>query len=118
MELRSRDDECCNQFIAQNQANKYQLIGTLNKDGVKGDELLAIITVNQATLDEGADLLRKLGVKGYIITVDGGKSTYLFNSQQGNIIVPQLSNLQENPTFRHLPKIMGSEPPPSRGTLY
>ncbi|QLE40471.1 hypothetical protein FD723_08380 [Nostoc sp. C052] len=93
--------------LAQNQANKYQLIGTLNKDGVKGDELLAIMTVNQATLDEGADLLRKLGVKGDIITIDGGKSTYLFNSQQGDIIVPQLSNLQENPTFRHLPHYLG-----------
>ncbi|MBN3959611.1 hypothetical protein [Nostoc sp. NMS8] len=93
--------------LAQNQANKYQLIGTLNKDGVKGDELLAIMTVNQATLDEAADLLRKLGVKGDIITVDGGRSTYLFNSQQGNIIVPQLSNLQENPTFRHLPHYLG-----------
>ncbi|MEH1922311.1 hypothetical protein [Nostoc sp.] len=93
--------------LAQNQVNKYQLIGTLNKDGVKGDELLAIMTVNQATLDEAADLLRKLGVKGDIITVDGGRSTYLFNSQQGNIIVPQLSNLQENPTFRHLPHYLG-----------
>ncbi|MEH2203641.1 MAG: hypothetical protein V7K53_06105 [Nostoc sp.] len=93
--------------LAQNQANKYQVIGTLNKDGVKGDELLLIMTVNQATLDEAADLLRKLGVKGDIITVDGGRSTYLFNSQKGNIIVPQLSNLQENPTFRHLPHYLG-----------
>ncbi|MBN3927484.1 hypothetical protein [Nostoc sp. NMS4] len=93
--------------LAQNQANKYQLIGTLNKDGVKGDELLLIMTVNKATLDEAADLLRKLGVKGDIITVDGGRSTYLFNSQKGNIIVPQLSNLQENPTFRHLPHYLG-----------
>ncbi|MEH2222217.1 hypothetical protein [Nostoc sp.] len=93
--------------LAQNQANKYQVIGTLNKDGVKGDELLLIMTVNQATLDEAADLLRKLGVKGDIITVDGGRSTYLFNSQKGNIIVPQLSNLQENPTFRDLPHYLG-----------
>jgi hypothetical protein len=93
--------------LAQNQANKYQVIGTLNKDGVKGDELLLIMTVNAATLDEAADLLRKLGVKGDIITVDGGRSTYLFNSQNGNIIVPQLSNLQENPTFRHLPHYLG-----------
>ncbi len=93
--------------LAQNQANKYQVIGTLNKDGVKGDELLLIMTVNQTTLDEAADLLRKLGVKGDIITVDGGRSTYLFNSQNGNIIVPQLSNLQENPTFRQLPHYLG-----------
>ncbi|MEH2171218.1 MAG: hypothetical protein V7K41_32095 [Nostoc sp.] len=83
------------------------VISTLNKDGVKGDELLLIMTVNQATLDEAADLLRKLGVKGDIITVDGRRSTYLFNSQKGNIIVPQLSNLQENPTFRHLPHYLG-----------
>ncbi|MDF5712145.1 MAG: phosphodiester glycosidase family protein [Nostoc sp. S4] len=93
--------------LAQNQVNKYQVIGTLNKDGVKGDELLLIMTVNQATLDEAADLLRKLGVKSDIITVDGGRSTYLFNSQKGNIIVPQLSNPQENPAFRHLPHYLG-----------
>ncbi|MBD2409953.1 hypothetical protein FACHB389_27900 [Nostoc calcicola FACHB-389] len=93
--------------LAQNQVNKYQVIGTLNKDGVKGDELLLIMTVNQTTLDEAADLLRKLGVKGEIITVDGGRSTYLFNAQKGNIIVPQLSNPQENPAFRHLPHYLG-----------
>jgi hypothetical protein len=93
--------------LAQNQANKYQVIGTLNKDSVKGDELLLIMTVKKATLDEAADLLRKLGVKGDIITVDGGRSTYLFNSQNGNIIVPQLSNVQENPTFRNLPHYLG-----------
>ncbi len=93
--------------LAQNQVNKYQVIGTLNKDGVKGDELLLIMTVNQATLDEAADLLRKLGVKGDIITVDGGRSTYLFNAQRGNIIVPQLSNVQQNPAFRDLPHYLG-----------
>ncbi|MBE9001331.1 phosphodiester glycosidase family protein [Nostoc sp. LEGE 12447] len=93
--------------LAQNQANKYQVIGTLNKDSVKGDEVLLIMTVNKATLDEAADLLRKLGVKGDIITVDGGRSTYLFNSQNGNIIVPQLSNPQENPAFRNLPHYLG-----------
>ncbi|MEH2201451.1 hypothetical protein [Nostoc sp.] len=93
--------------LAQNQVNKYQVIGTLDKDGVKGNELLLIITVKQATLDEAADLLRKLGVKGDIITVDGGRSTYLFNSQNGNIIVPKLSNVQENPTFRNLPHYLG-----------
>ncbi|MEH2140074.1 hypothetical protein [Nostoc sp.] len=93
--------------LAQNQANKYQLIGTLDKDGVKGDELLLIMTVKQATLDEAADLLRKVGVKGDIITVDGGTSTYLFNSQNGNIIVPQLANLPDNPAFRNLPHYLG-----------
>ncbi|MBD2255354.1 hypothetical protein [Nostoc parmelioides] len=93
--------------LAQNQVNKYQVIGTLDKDGRKGDEQLLIMTVNQATLDEAASLLRNLGVKGDIITVDGGRSTYLFNSKMGNIVLPQLSNPQENPTFRHLPHYLG-----------
>lgn len=93
--------------LAQNQANKYQLIGTLNKDGIPGDELLLMMTVNKATLDDAAELLRKLGVKGEIITVDGGRSTYLFNSQMGNMIFPQLSNTQENPVYRLLPHYLG-----------
>ncbi|QLE57855.1 hypothetical protein [Nostoc sp. TCL26-01] len=93
--------------LAQNPANKYQVIGTLNKDGIKGDELMLIMTVNKATLDEAASLLRQLGVKGDIITVDGGTSTYLFNSQKENIVLPQLSNLAEKPSFSKLPHYLG-----------
>src|ERR687885_682499 len=54
--------------LGKNQANRYQLIGTLDLDGIKGDELLLIMTVNRTTLGEGADLLRQLGVEGEIIT--------------------------------------------------
>jgi hypothetical protein len=93
--------------LGKNQANRYQLIGTLDLDGIKGDELLLIMTVNRTTLDEGADLLRQLGVKGDIITVDGGSSTYLFNSRKGNIILPQPANQEDNPTFRKLPHYLG-----------
>src|ERR671932_410113 len=78
--------------LGKNQANRYQLIGTLDLDGIKGDELLLIMTVNRTTLDEGGDLLRQLGVKGAINTVDGGSSTYLFNSRKGNIILPHPAN--------------------------
>ena len=93
--------------LGKNQANRYQLIGTLDLDGIKGDELLLIMTVNRTTLDEGADLLRQLGVKGDIITVDGGSSTYLFNSRKGNIILPQPANQEDNPIFRKLPHYLG-----------
>jgi hypothetical protein len=65
------------------------------------------MTVNKATLDEAADLLRQLGVKGDIITIDGGSSTYLFNSRKGNIIVPQPATQGDNPTFRKLPHYLG-----------
>ena len=93
--------------LAQNQVNRYHVIGTLDFDGIKGDELLLIMTVNKATLDEAADLLRQLGVTGDIITIDGGSSTYLFNSRKGNIIVPQPANQGDNPTFRKLPHYLG-----------
>jgi hypothetical protein len=65
------------------------------------------MTVNRTTLDEAADLLRQLGVKGDIITIDGGSSTYLFNSGKGNIILPQPANQEDNPTFRKLPHYLG-----------
>lgn len=90
-----------------NQKNRYHLIGTLDKDGISGDELLMIMTVNRATIDEAADLLKKLGVKSDIITIDGGISTYLFNSRLGNITLPQSVNLKDNPEFRNLPHYLG-----------
>ena len=90
-----------------NQKNRYHLISTLDKDGISGDELLLIITVNRATIDEAADLLRKLGVKSDIITIDGGISTYLFNSRLGNIMLPQSVSLKDNPEFRSLPHYLG-----------
>ena len=93
--------------LAQNQVNRYHVIGTLDFDSIKGDELLLIMTVNRATLDQAANLLRQLGVKGNIITIDGGSSTYLFNPLQGNIILPQPANQGDNPTFRKLPHYLG-----------
>ncbi len=90
-----------------NQKNRYHLMGTLNKDGIQGDELLLIMTVNRATIDEAADLLRKFGVKSDIITIDGGISTYLFNRRLGNITLPQSVNLTDNPQFRSLPHYLG-----------
>ena len=93
--------------LAQNPVNRYHVIGTLDFDGIKGDELLLIMTVNRATLDQAAALLRQLGVKGNIITIDGGSSTYLLNSQQGDIILPQPANQEDNPIFRKLPHYLG-----------
>jgi len=93
--------------IGKNEANKYHVIGTLNKDGVTGDELILIVTVNKATLDEAADLLRKLGVKGDILTVDGGSSTFITNPRTGNIFVPQPVTIKDNPNAKKLPHYLG-----------
>ncbi len=75
-------------ILVRDRGNRYHVIGTMNADGISGDELLLIMTVDKATLDSAANLLRELGVKGDIITIDGGTSTYLFNHKIGNIILP------------------------------
>jgi hypothetical protein len=68
--------------------NRFHLLGTIDADGKPGDELLAIVTVNQATLDQTAALLRDLGVTGSIMTIDGGASTYLFTPTTGAVTIP------------------------------
>ncbi|MEW5858821.1 MAG: hypothetical protein AB1861_15765 [Cyanobacteriota bacterium] len=93
--------------LGKNQANKYHVIGTLNKDKVPGDELILIVTSNKATLDEAADLLRKLGVKGDILTVDGGSSTFITNPRTGNLLAPQPLNMKDNPNASNLPHYLG-----------
>ncbi|MHC5596231.1 MAG: hypothetical protein ACYTXC_09785 [Nostoc sp.] len=93
--------------LGKNPANKYHVIGTLSKDNARGDELILIVTVNQATLDEAAELLRKLGVKGDIMTVDGGSSTLITNPRTGTLILPQPVNMKDNPYVRNLPHYLG-----------
>jgi hypothetical protein len=68
--------------------NRFHLLGTIDADGKTGDELLAIVTVNQATLDQTAALLRNIGVTGPIMTIDGGASTYLFTPTTGAVTIP------------------------------
>ncbi|WP_341525449.1 hypothetical protein WKK05_23020 [Nostoc sp. UHCC 0302] len=93
--------------LGKNPANKYHVIGTLNKDGIPGDELILILTVHQATLDEAAELLRNLGIKGDIITIDGGSSTLITNPRTGALIKPQPVNMIDNPVVRYLPHYLG-----------
>jgi hypothetical protein len=69
--------------------NRYHVLGTFRQAGE--DTGLAVISVNRATLEETATLLRQssLGIKGPIMTFDGGTSTYLFNAQRGHLLSPQ-----------------------------
>jgi hypothetical protein len=93
--------------LGNNPANKYHVIGTLDKDGVPGDELILIVTINKGTLDEAANLLRNLGVKGDILTVDGGSSTFITNPRTGNLVTPQPITIKDNPNARNLPHYLG-----------
>lgn len=93
--------------LSKNPENKYHVIGTLNKDNVPGDELILIVTVNKATLDKAADLMRNLGVGENIMTVDGGSSTFITNPRTGNLLTPQPVNNQDNPNASNLPHYLG-----------
>jgi hypothetical protein len=90
-------------LLSKNPANRYHLIGTMDKDRRQGNELLVIITVNEATLDAAAKLLREFGVKGDIVTIDGGLSTYLFQAKLGELILPKSNNF----ATRELPHYLG-----------
>ncbi|RUT01493.1 hypothetical protein DSM106972_065900 [Dulcicalothrix desertica PCC 7102] len=88
--------------LANNQINRYHVISTLSENGVNSNMLL-ILTVKKATLNQAAALLRDLGARSDIITIDGGSSTYLFNSKVGNIMRPGSSYLNCGLIFRKLP---------------
>lgn len=69
-------------------ANRYQLLGTLDNDGRDGAESLVIATVTGSTLEAAAELLRRHGVTGDVLTFDGGVSTYLWSAAEGELVAP------------------------------
>jgi hypothetical protein len=81
--------------------NRYHVLGIF-KQGNEGT-MLAIVTVNRATLEEAARLLRQsgLGVKDPIMTFDGGTSTYLFSAQQGRLLLPQAVGSKSEAVLPH-----------------
>jgi len=60
--------------------NRYQLLALTDP------QHLLVLTLEHATLDTGADLLRTQGVTGEILTFDGGISTYLWQSTLGQLV--------------------------------
>jgi hypothetical protein len=74
--------------LGKDPANRYQLLGVLDADGRDGAEYLLILTLDEATLAAGADLLRSQGVGGDVMTFDGGVSTYLWSGAGGDLVTP------------------------------
>jgi hypothetical protein len=81
--------------------NRYHVLGTFQQ-GTE-DMMLAIVSVNQATLKEAANLLRQseLGVKDPMMTFDGGTSAYLFSTQQGRLLLPQAIGSKSEAVLPH-----------------
>ena len=78
--------------------NLYHVIGVLN---TKTTNRLLIATTNRTTLKGAAEVLRKQGVTGDIMTTDGGISTYLWSSKNGDLILPQVAKGETVPSLPH-----------------
>jgi hypothetical protein len=60
--------------------NRYQLLA------LSDPQHLLVLTVEHATLDGAADLLRARGAAGDILAFDGGVSTYLWQATLGDLV--------------------------------
>jgi hypothetical protein len=87
--------------LAGDPENRYHVLGILNpKDAGKTNRLL-IATTNRATLERAANVLRQQGVKGDLMTIDGGISTYLWSNRAGDLILPQAADGEKIPSLPH-----------------
>jgi hypothetical protein len=68
-------------ILRKDPANRYHVLGTIKNQ-------LLILTVNQTSLEYAAQHLRTLGVKGFIMTIDGGVSVFIHNHKKGNLELP------------------------------
>lgn len=81
--------------------NLYHVLGVVNpNDTGKGNRLL-IATVNRATLEQAANILRQHGAQGDLMTIDGGISTYLWSTHSGDLILPQVAEGEKVPALPH-----------------
>jgi hypothetical protein len=78
--------------LAGDPQNRYHVLGVLNPEDDKQANRLLIATTDQATLEDAAHILRQHGVKGDLMTVDGGISTYLWSVKSGDLILPQVAS--------------------------
>ena len=66
--------------------NRYHVLGTKNNH-------LYMLTVDKMSLENAAQQLRNLGIKGDIMTIDGGVSVFIFNQKKGVLELP--SNVEK-----------------------
>jgi hypothetical protein len=87
--------------LAGDPENRYHVLGILNPQDAGPSNRLLIATTNRATLERGAKVLRQQGVKGELMTIDGGISTYLWSAQAGDLILPQNAEGEKVPALPH-----------------
>ncbi|MBW4519002.1 MAG: hypothetical protein KME16_04795 [Scytolyngbya sp. HA4215-MV1] len=90
--------------LAGDPVNRYHILGVRAEVGERSPSLV-IATADRATLEETAQVLRRSGVEGDLITIDGGISTYLWNAQVGDLILPQVVTGEKVAALPHYLKI-------------
>lgn len=87
--------------LAGDPANRYHVLGILNPTDAGKTNRLLIATSDRTTLERAANVLRQQGVKGDLMTIDGGISTYLWSDRDGDLILPQVADGEKVPALPH-----------------
>jgi hypothetical protein len=87
--------------LSDDPENRYHVLGILNSNSAKKTNQLLIATTNQSTLENAANVLRQKGVKGDLMTIDGGISTYLWTAKNGDLVLPQTADHEKMPMLPH-----------------
>jgi hypothetical protein len=86
--------------LAGDPVGQYQLMGTFpTRDGGLPD-VLFVLTIIKGRMVEGAEVLKRNGVAGTIVTVDGGPSTHLCTKESGVVIATESKTLPHFLGFR------------------
>jgi hypothetical protein len=86
--------------LAGDPVGQYQLMGTFTtRDGGLPD-CLFVLTIIQGRMVDGAAVLRRNGVAGTVLTVDGGPSTHLWTAKDDVVIAAASKTLPHFLGFR------------------
>jgi hypothetical protein len=87
--------------LADDPENRYHVLGVSQNGADESTNRLLIATANRTTLKKTAAVLRQLGVKGDLLTIDGGISTYLWNIKSGDLVLPKAAPEETEAALPH-----------------
>jgi hypothetical protein len=86
--------------LAGDPVGQYQLMGTFPKRDGGSPDILFVVTIIKGRMVEGAEMLKRNGVAGTVLTVDGGPSTHLWTKANGVLIATESKTLPHFLGFR------------------
>ena len=90
------------QLFRPGSRNRYHLISTSKIDDAN-QNVLVILTSDNATLTQAGSFFKTLNINGDIMTIDGGASVFMHNRKAGTLAVPRLLNPTDPNSFSLLP---------------